>query len=192
MAQYSDLEKRYDVIVTGTDLTSSLVAAAVSRTGKKVLHLDPYDRYGQEWAAMKLFDVVTAPAALVKEHPLPENVPSGSIAIVPPSLIRNVHLEAPVFEEASTARAFLTEFGRTPDDAVIDRFLEDFYPKLKQAKASTEVKEVLTKLKEELSSLNVLDNAFSIDLTPRVRSVWSSISYFLKCINILSVHLQSW
>lgn len=191
MAQYPDLEKRYDVIVTGTDLTSSLVAAVVSRAGKKVLHLDPYDRYGQEWAAMKLFDVIAAPASLVKEHPLPENVPSGCIAAVPPSLIKNVHLEAPVFEDSFTARAFLAEFCRTPDDAVSDRFLEDFYPKLKQAKTFTEAKETLTKMKEELSSLNVLDNAFSIDLTPRV-SVVQFIDFFSKSINILSVYLQSW
>lgn len=43
-------EDEFDVIVIGTGLTESIVAAACSRIGRKVLHLDPHDYYGDLWA----------------------------------------------------------------------------------------------------------------------------------------------
>ncbi|XP_033218479.1 rab proteins geranylgeranyltransferase component A 2 [Belonocnema kinseyi] len=45
-----DLPTEYDVIVVGTGMTESIVAAAASRIGKKVLHLDSNEYYGGLWA----------------------------------------------------------------------------------------------------------------------------------------------
>ncbi|XP_076164472.1 rab escort protein isoform X2 [Ptiloglossa arizonensis] len=45
-----DLPTKYDVIVVGTGMTESIVAAAASRIGKKVLHLDSNEYYGGLWA----------------------------------------------------------------------------------------------------------------------------------------------
>ena len=39
------------VIVVGTGLEESIVAAAASRNGHTLLHLDADDYYGAEWAA---------------------------------------------------------------------------------------------------------------------------------------------
>jgi RAB protein geranylgeranyltransferase component A len=36
----SDLPKKYDIIISGTGLTESILAAAFSRIGKSVLHID--------------------------------------------------------------------------------------------------------------------------------------------------------
>lgn len=49
-----DLPSSYDVIILGTGMVESIVAAAVARTGKKVLHLDPNTYYGQLWATLSL------------------------------------------------------------------------------------------------------------------------------------------
>ncbi|KAG5311118.1 RAE1 geranylgeranyltransferase, partial [Acromyrmex insinuator] len=45
-----DLPTEYDVIVVGTGMTESIVAAAASRIGKRVLHLDSNEYYGGLWA----------------------------------------------------------------------------------------------------------------------------------------------
>ena len=46
-----DLPSEYDVIIIGTGLTESIVAAACARSGKIVLHLDPNQYYGSAWAS---------------------------------------------------------------------------------------------------------------------------------------------
>jgi Rab proteins geranylgeranyltransferase component A len=38
----SELPKDYDVIIAGTGMTESILAAALSRIGKLVLHIDRY------------------------------------------------------------------------------------------------------------------------------------------------------
>ncbi|XP_071560115.1 rab escort protein isoform X2 [Temnothorax nylanderi] len=45
-----DLPTEYDVVVVGTGMTESIVAAAASRIGKRVLHLDSNEYYGGLWA----------------------------------------------------------------------------------------------------------------------------------------------
>lgn len=41
-----DLEQDFDFVVLGTGLTESILAAALSIAGAKVLHLDPNPFYG--------------------------------------------------------------------------------------------------------------------------------------------------
>ena len=45
------LQDEFDVIVLGTGLPESIVAAACARAGKSVLHVDPNDYYGSGWAS---------------------------------------------------------------------------------------------------------------------------------------------
>ena len=45
------LPNSFDVIVVGTGLEESILAAAASRNGHSVLHLDTLDYYGGDWAA---------------------------------------------------------------------------------------------------------------------------------------------
>lgn len=46
-----DLPTDFQVIVVGTGMVESIVAAACSRIAKNVLHLDPNDHYGGMWAS---------------------------------------------------------------------------------------------------------------------------------------------
>ena len=52
-----DLPDRFDVVVLGTGLTESIIAAAASRAGKTVLHLDSKNYYGSEWTSLNFKQV---------------------------------------------------------------------------------------------------------------------------------------
>lgn len=50
----NDLPDDFELIVVGTGMIESIVAAAASRIGKKVLHIDSNDFYGGQWASFNL------------------------------------------------------------------------------------------------------------------------------------------
>ena len=191
MSSLHDLEKHYDVIVTGTDLTSSLVAAALSRVGKTVLHLDSSDHYGQEWSAMKLFDILAATTVLnnncvysnheeeEEKQTSSENensslTSSSSSSLIlhcePRSIISNVELFCNIFDDCVTCNKFFndhySQFNITKE--VVDRFHQHFYPQLKTCKSTNDARNIISQMKEEFPILNIVDNSFSIDTIPRV------------------------
>lgn len=47
----ADLPAEFDVVILGTGLPESIVAAACSRVGQRVLHLDARNYYGGNWAS---------------------------------------------------------------------------------------------------------------------------------------------
>ncbi|KAM0816622.1 putative Rab proteins geranylgeranyltransferase [Seiridium cardinale] len=47
-------DEPWDVVICGTGLQQSLLALALSRSNKRILHLDPNDYYGQHEAALSL------------------------------------------------------------------------------------------------------------------------------------------
>lgn len=60
----------YDVIVVGTGPVQSVVAAALARIGKKVLHLDPNGYYGGCYGTLQLPDFIACvdPSAEIPHH----------------------------------------------------------------------------------------------------------------------------
>ncbi|XP_045763212.1 rab proteins geranylgeranyltransferase component A 1 isoform X2 [Maniola jurtina] len=74
-----DLPTDFEVIVVGTGLVESIVAAACSRIGKNVLHLDSRDHYGGLWASHNfdflqkfIKEVTTDPSRQVQVYNLSE------------------------------------------------------------------------------------------------------------------------
>lgn len=49
-----ELPDDFDVIIVGTGLTESIISGALSRIGKKVLHLDYMRNYGSDWSSFNL------------------------------------------------------------------------------------------------------------------------------------------
>ncbi|EDV98245.1 rab proteins geranylgeranyltransferase component A [Drosophila grimshawi] len=49
-----DLPEEFDLIVVGTGFTESCIAAAASRIGKTVLHIDANEYYGDAWSSFNL------------------------------------------------------------------------------------------------------------------------------------------
>ncbi|KAK6350341.1 Rab proteins geranylgeranyltransferase component A [Orbilia brochopaga] len=50
-------ESAWDAVISGTGLRESLLAAALARAGKKVLHVDKNPYYGDEYAALSLAEL---------------------------------------------------------------------------------------------------------------------------------------
>jgi hypothetical protein len=51
-------ECEYELVVVGTGLVECIVAGAAARVSKRVVHLDPNDFYGEDWASFQLQDLV--------------------------------------------------------------------------------------------------------------------------------------
>lgn len=51
-------ESDYELVVVGTGLVECMVAGAAARVSKRVVHLDPNDFYGEDWASFQLQDLV--------------------------------------------------------------------------------------------------------------------------------------
>lgn len=49
-----DLPSEFDLVVVGTGFSESIIAAAASRVGKTVLHIDENDYYCGHWASFNL------------------------------------------------------------------------------------------------------------------------------------------
>ena len=60
----NSLPTEFDVIVMGTGLPESILAAACSRSGQRVLHLDSRSYYGGNWASFSFPGLLS----WLKEH----------------------------------------------------------------------------------------------------------------------------
>ncbi|CAH1106197.1 unnamed protein product [Psylliodes chrysocephalus] len=49
-----EFPKEFDVIIVGTGVIESILSAAASRVGKRVLHIDENEYYGGQWASFNL------------------------------------------------------------------------------------------------------------------------------------------
>ena len=70
----------YEVIVIGTGLEESIVAAAVARNGHSVLHIDTKDYYGEDWASFNfraLQDWITSQSSEAAQKQTAESTESN-------------------------------------------------------------------------------------------------------------------
>lgn len=174
---YSDLDKKYDVVITSTDLISSLLAAALGRVGKSVLHLDSLPRYGKEWRSMKLFDLLVWPSIHILEpkisvvKSIPElNESEQFLNVSRDQFITNIVSQFTVFDNDDECKTFIKSFSnKVPDDqfeSMFDDFKQMFFCKFTQE--PDKAMQYLDDLKEKWPQFNCLDNAFIVDLCPRV------------------------
>lgn len=62
------LDNNFDVVVVGTGLGHSILAAALARAGKRVCHLDGNEFYGGFWSSMNLKDFLSWAGGGWKKH----------------------------------------------------------------------------------------------------------------------------
>lgn len=52
-------DENYDLVIEGTGLTESILSAAASWLGRKVLHVDKNTFYGSHWASLSINEIDT-------------------------------------------------------------------------------------------------------------------------------------
>ncbi|KZV28031.1 rab protein geranylgeranyltransferase component A 1-like [Dorcoceras hygrometricum] len=96
----------FDLIVVGTGLPESVVAAAASAAGETVLHLDTNPFYGAHYASLPLNDFVT----FLQSHSQPSEVPEAesddSIPLVTRSLYSSLEISSHSDEPLKNSRRF--------------------------------------------------------------------------------------
>ena len=76
-------DNHFDVLVIGTGVTESVLSAALSRAGKRVLHIDTNAYYGAEWTSLTLSELSqwatksNADLAFPREPAAPGFIPSA-------------------------------------------------------------------------------------------------------------------
>ena len=85
-------EDQYEVVVVGTGLVECIVAGAAARVSKKVVHLDPNDFYGEDWASFQLQDLVkyVRSSQAVADGATPEAPDLGDVSVLQPLLPKAV------------------------------------------------------------------------------------------------------
>ncbi|XP_073293617.1 rab escort protein 1-like isoform X2 [Primulina huaijiensis] len=116
----------FDLIITGTGLPESIIAAAASAAGKTVLHLDTNPFYGAHYASLPLNDFVT----FLQSHSKPSRVPDsdGSIPLVTRSLYSSLEISSHSEEPLKNARRFNLDLAAPRvflcSDSMIDLILK--------------------------------------------------------------------
>ena len=100
--QYADEEEvnehgvkeMYDVVVVGTGLIESILACALAKTGKTVLHLDRNDYYGGDYASFSLDKFIEINQSINKS-PVFTQESTGNTQVLSfdesPSMLRHIH-----------------------------------------------------------------------------------------------------
>ncbi|KAL2917303.1 hypothetical protein HK105_202967 [Polyrhizophydium stewartii] len=96
----------FDVAILGTGLTECILAGALARAGKRVLHLDTLDHYGAQLAARHAADFLAAVAAL----------PDSEIG-VSSSAPQSASDEQPVLGADGDSEALAAQLAAAPDAA---------------------------------------------------------------------------
>ncbi|KAJ6649626.1 Rab proteins geranylgeranyltransferase component A [Pseudolycoriella hygida] len=129
-----NLPTEFDLIVVGTGFTESIIAAAASRIGKSVLHLDSNEFYGGYWASFNLENIKTLQETSSGRSDVEVNSLSDNCMKLSENLCRlvNVIQEFHVGDEESAGEENTTSSKWTKQKVMKDfrKFNIDVTPKL--------------------------------------------------------------
>jgi Rab proteins geranylgeranyltransferase component A len=118
----------YDAIIIGTGLPESILSAALSVSGARVLHLDPNPFYGSHHATLPLRDLRALAGPCIDSPPKPSiNVPAavapasfGSDAVVAPLQLRSLREQVFPFGAAIGGSASTASEEHLPKRVFVD------------------------------------------------------------------------
>ena len=125
-----ELPDSFDVIVIGTGLGESMIAASLSRIGKSVLHIDRNEYYGSQWATFTFDSIIK----WAEEHKkLRDETDNENLLAVPQSdsSIQNIEIRSfipdvsPKEEEVEVERVENTENEKQDESNVVQSELEN-------------------------------------------------------------------
>ncbi|XP_055530333.1 rab proteins geranylgeranyltransferase component A [Wyeomyia smithii] len=168
-----DLPNEFDLIVIGTGLSESIVAAAASRIGKTVLHLDGNEYYGGFWASFNFESLrqyaqgCSAAASCGPDEKVEQKADEKFIPMVKATFIENVSEGWFNFEE----RGGLGGWNKESIMKEFRRFNIDLVPKLLYARGA---------MVELLISSNICRYA-EFRAVDRVATIWNGRIMTVPC-----------
>ncbi|KAF7727692.1 hypothetical protein EC973_007248 [Apophysomyces ossiformis] len=173
MADQQQLEDtNFDIIVLGTGLVESIIAGALARAGKKVLHLDVNAHYGGQWSVFGFRE-------LLSWHNDMQIPPCANGSTIDYSASNKRNFKNVVFQLHSQPNQEAIELDPTKD---LSKTLQSYLPTLCQSESDL-LKEALekeietlkenTNITESVSKLRVLAAAlketrsYNLDLAPK-------------------------
>ncbi|XP_062563454.1 rab proteins geranylgeranyltransferase component A [Armigeres subalbatus] len=166
-----DLPTEFDLIVVGTGLTESIVAAAASRIGKTVLHLDINEFYGGCWSSFNLESLRNYAEECRKEEGTDGTVNEGavhdSLALKKEGMIHRVSEEWYNFEELGD----VDDWNKEKIMQQFRRFNVDLTPKLLYSRGA---------MVELLISSNICRYA-EFRAVDRVATIWNGRIMTVPC-----------
>jgi len=179
-------QTNFDCIVVGTGLVESLVAAASSRCGKKVLHLDENAFYGGQFSSFTLEQLLELPNT--KREILPDESSEGVFFVQPcePWMkdvttfefkdeceqVKESLTEEPIPEDTKETVAEETLVGENtqPQHGDEAETKEDNEPETSEGTGKEECPEPVNKepLRENLEQILTQSRQYSIDISPRM------------------------
>ncbi|XP_014259640.1 rab proteins geranylgeranyltransferase component A 2 [Cimex lectularius] len=184
-----ELPTNFDVIIIGTGVVESIVSAAVSRIGKKVLHIDRNNYYGQSWGTFNIEHLlqwldnfkVCKEASQTSNHD--SNGEFKYKKIDYSNVISNVEYEWNTVEtHKEESKECIKE---SPDDEESDKKSHD------ENKENGVVKTVLSE--EKIKSLS---RKFNLDITPKLilskgpmvkLLLESEVSRYIEFLNVANI-----
>ncbi|ORZ00599.1 GDP dissociation inhibitor-domain-containing protein [Syncephalastrum racemosum] len=185
-------ETAFDAIVLGTGLTESIIAGALARAGKKVLHLDSNENYGGSWGVLSFKDLLQWSQ---KAKDIPQQGSENNAAIAYQSMhsanFKNVAFHLPgrhIKDETTTVHTFEKALSPIIAEEIKSRLQYTFHDTVSRdlwasqvahaadQLARPEQENVDIDLQPALSRLAILGEAlkkarqYNIDLAPKLLS----------------------
>ncbi|XP_028145708.2 rab proteins geranylgeranyltransferase component A 1 [Diabrotica virgifera virgifera] len=163
----------FDIVIVGTGIIESIISAAASRVGKRVLHVDEKEYYGGHWASFSLEAILELKKS--KEYPV-ANVENPDLCLFGNQTydLKNVDYKFHVIPKENTQLEKQEDSENQENIQLEKQEDSENQEQVTECKDNDENEQVIEKEKPDTDvwdkgALLKLSRKFNIDLTPKLQ-----------------------